>query len=119
MNRAYSYVVSMVALSGLEPGGSQWFRTLTLINHTQAFHDSMLKVHLCADQIVNKNSLRDIPAVSGLVLTLRVNIRSSGCVSSGLVTATHTLISPPSSSIVYDVCSNPTTTTERGLDVTL
>ena len=71
-----------------------------------------------SDNFVNKSSLRDIPAVPGLVLTLRENIRSSASEMGGTVTTTQTLNCPTFSFSTYDTRSNPTTTPERGLGVT-
>ena len=60
-----------------------------------------------------KTSLGYIPAVPGLVLTLRKNIRSSDTEMGGTVTTTQTLNCPTSSSTLYDGCSNPISTAEK------
>ena len=66
-----------------------------------------------SDSLVNKTSLRYIPAVPGLVLTLRKNIRSSGTELGGTVTTTQTLNCPTPSFSVYDGGTNPTSTAEK------
>ena len=56
-----------------------------------------------------------IPAVPGLVLTLRKNIRSSDTELGGTVTTTQTLNCPTPSTTLYDGCSNPTSTAGKDL----
>ena len=63
--------------------------------------------------VFNKTSLGYIPAVPGLVLTLRENIRSSGTELGGTVTTTQTLNCPTPSTTLYDGCSNPISTAEK------
>ena len=51
-----------------------------------------------ADNFVKKTRLGYIPAVKGLVLILRANIRSSGSEMGGIVTTIQTLNTPTFSS---------------------